>query len=83
MLRLGTNAIAADIGDSVAVTVFFGGCNGADEIGEETESWRRCIVCWLRGIEMARGWPSNHRVRSLLEWWELPGDWGMESDAVS
>ncbi|KAK0921591.1 hypothetical protein LTR57_008610 [Friedmanniomyces endolithicus] len=54
------------------------GVAGADEErgGGETEGWRRRIVGLLRGIERDVGWASGYRVRSLLELWGLPGDWG-------
>ncbi|TKA36423.1 hypothetical protein B0A54_12437 [Friedmanniomyces endolithicus] len=49
---------------------------GGEGVGGETEGWRRRIVGLLRGIERDVGWASGYRVRSLLELWGLPGDWG-------
>ncbi|KAK0250399.1 hypothetical protein B0A54_12208 [Friedmanniomyces endolithicus] len=57
------------IGGEVGVEVEVG-------VGMEPEGWRRRIVGLLSGIERDVGWASGYRVRSLLELWGLPGDWG-------
>lgn len=57
-------------------SLVLGTASGDDELGEETLTWRRIIVSQLRGIERDMGWASEYRVRSLLELWELPVDWG-------
>jgi len=50
------------------------------EVSEETETWRRSIISQLRGIERDMGWASEYRVRSLLQLWGLPVDWGVEAN---
>ncbi|TKA82973.1 hypothetical protein B0A55_01550 [Friedmanniomyces simplex] len=49
----------------------------------ETERWRRVVVRLLRGVERDMGWASEYRVRSLLELWGLPGDWGLPPEGVN
>ena len=48
------------------------------QVSKETLMWKRSIVSQLRGIERDMGWASEYRVRSLLELWKLPADWGLE-----
>ncbi|KAK5136274.1 hypothetical protein LTR08_003881 [Meristemomyces frigidus] len=52
------------------------GSSEDQEVGLETETWRRSILSQLRGIERDMGWASEYRVQSLLKLWELPAEWG-------
>jgi len=61
--------------------VLGGSADDAGAVDEETEGWRRSVVSQLRGIERDMGWASEYRVRSLLELWDLPDDWEMETEA--
>lgn len=56
------------------------GISDEEDVSEETESWRRSIISQLRGIERDMGWASEYRVRSLLELWNLPPNWGLNGD---
>ena len=49
------------------------------DVDAETNVWRHSVLSQLRGIEIDLGWRTDYRVRSLLEAWHLPPDWGLEN----